>query len=131
MSETRVIREKTKLDPEHPDFLPSIVVQDGKVYVGGIHVWKEQLSMKELAEYFPDEYQDVYKGEIICPLCKKIFNTADGRHLRAHCRLAHKPWYEEFGSLFDEFNDGRIKKEGFKPLLAKVRSTMSKEEVKV
>ena len=63
MSEVRVIRAETKLDRDHPDFLPGIVVKGSRVYVGGVHVFRDHLSMKEKKEYWPEEFTNKYRGE--------------------------------------------------------------------
>ncbi len=94
----RVIREAS---PE----LPSIVIQDNRLYVGGIHVFREQLSPEELREYFPEEYLQKYrKGEILCPVpgCSDEIKGHDKRSLVMHARQKHADWYEENRKLIYE-----------------------------
>ena len=87
----RVIREASP-------GLPSIKIQDGRLYVGGIHVFREQLSQEELREYFPKEYLEKYrKGEILCPVpgCSDEINGHDKRPLVMHARQKQPDWYEQ------------------------------------
>ena len=87
----RVIREASP-------GLPSIKIQDNRLYVGGIHVFREQLSPKELREYFPEEYLQKYrKGEILCPVpgCPDVIKGHDKRSVVMHARQKHPDWYEE------------------------------------
>ncbi len=94
----RVIREASP-------GLPSIKIQDGRLYVGGIHVFREQLSPEELREYFPEEYLQKYrKGEILCPVpgCSDEIKGHDKRPLVMHARQKHPDWYEENRKLISE-----------------------------
>ena len=94
----RVIQEAS---PE----LPSIKIQDNRLYVGGIHVFREQLSPEELREYFPEEYLQKYrKGEILCPVpgCSDEIQGHDKRSLVMHARQKHPDWYEENRKLISE-----------------------------
>lgn len=94
----RVVREAS---PE----LPSIKIQDNRLYVGGIHVFREQLSPEELREYFPEEYLQKYrKGEIFCPVpgCPDVIKGHDKRSVVMHARQKHAGWYEENRKLIFE-----------------------------
>ncbi len=94
----RVIREASP-------GLPSIKIQDGRLYVAGIHVFREQLSQEELREYFPKEYLEKYrKGEIFCPVpgCSDEIKGHDKRSLVMHARQKHPDWYEENRKLISE-----------------------------
>ncbi len=94
----RVIREASP-------GLPSIKIQDNRLYVGGIHVFREQLSPEELREYFPEEYLQKYrKGEILCPVpeCSDVIKGHDKRSLVMHARQKHPDWYEENRKLISE-----------------------------
>ena len=98
----RVIREASP-------GLPSIKIQDNRLYVGGIHVFREQLSPEELREYFPEEYLQKYrKGEILCPVpgCSDEIKGHDKRSLVMHTRQKHPDWYEENRKLISEARTG-------------------------
>ncbi len=85
--------------------LPSIKIQDNRLYVGGVHVFREQLSPEELREYFPEEYLQKYrKGEILCPVpgCPDEIKGHDKRSLVMHARQKHPDWYEENRKLISE-----------------------------
>ncbi len=124
MSSVRVIREQSG-SVENKNLIPSVIIQDNKVYVGGVHVFREQLSAGELREYFPEEYHEVYKGDVFCPKCDKLMTHADGNSLRGHCRMAHREWYIEHKAIFDEF---KVRKDGFKDLLIALRGVLEKKE---
>ena len=121
----RVVREGSG-SVDNKNRIPEVVIQDNKVYCDGIHVFREHLSMKELAEYFPEEYQDIYKGEIICPICEKRLQHANANTLRQHCRMGHAEWYDVHHPVFNLFNP---KEEGFKPLLEAIRKTTKDEPI--
>ncbi len=94
----RVIREASP-------GLPGIKIQDNRLYVGGIHVFREQLSPEELREYFPEEYLQKYRpGEILCPVpgCSDVIKKHDKRSLVMHARQKHLDWYEENRKLISE-----------------------------
>ncbi len=94
----RVIREASP-------GLPGIKIQDNRLYVGGIHVFREQLSRNELKEYFPEEYLQKYrKGEILCPVpgCSDEIKGHEKRSLVMHARQKHPDWYEENRKLISE-----------------------------
>jgi len=128
MSKIRIIREQTDLDKEDPNFLPSIVVKDTRVYVGGVHVFRDHLSLKELREYFPEEYTNKYRGEIECPICNKTLEHADGNTILQHCRRGHQEWYAIHGNIFTKHSP---KDEGFGPVMEAIKATLQKEEVEV
>ncbi len=117
MSEKRVIRKPDSLAFDHPDHLPGIVVQDRRVYVGGVHVFREHLSKEELIEYFPDEYLNIYGGDLACPMCKKVMAEANGNTLTNHLRINHKEWWDKNHEMFKGYD---YKKEGFGPILSKI-----------
>jgi len=117
MSERRIIRKPDKLSFEDPDHLPGIMVEDGRVYVGGVHVFREHLSKEELVEYFPDEYLNVYGGDLACPMCKKVLEEANGNTLTNHLRTVHREWYDQNHSMFKGYD---YKGRGFGPILSKI-----------
>jgi len=128
MPQTRDIRvvRKGSGSSENNDRIPEMVVQDNKLYCDGIETFREHLSMKELQEYFPNEYQDMWKGDIICPICEKRLSHANANTLRQHCRMGHKEWYEVHSPVFNLFDP---KTEGFKPLLEAMRKTNEGEPI--
>jgi len=94
-----------KADPEANPRVPSIKIQDGRLYVGEIHVFKEHLNEKELQEYFPEDYFQKYRaGEILCPVphCPEGIRRDDKRSLVMHARQKHPDWYEENRKLISE-----------------------------
>jgi len=85
--------------------LPSIVIKDNRLYVGGVHVFREHLSMDELKEYFPEEYLQKYgRGEILCPVpgCSDEIKGHDKRSLVMHSRQKHPDWYKKNRKLISE-----------------------------
>ncbi len=73
--------------------------------MGGIHVFREQLSPEQLREYFPEEYLQKYrKGEILFPVpgCSTEIKGNDKRSLVMHARQKHPDWYEENRKLVSE-----------------------------
>jgi len=125
MPEVRVIREGSG-SAENKNRIPAWYVKDNRLYVDGVHVFREHLNMKELQECFPDEYQDIYKGELMCPICEKRLQHANANTIRQHCRKAHAQWYDAHSPIFSLFDP---KTQGFKPLLQAIRESL-KEEVK-
>ncbi len=88
-----------------PPKIPRIEIQDGRLYVAGIHVFKEHLSEKELKEYFPEDYYQKYRaGELLCPVphCSEGIRKGDKRGLVMHTRQKHPDWYEENRKLISE-----------------------------
>lgn len=74
---------------------PQIVKdKDGKLYIEGIWVWKEQLTKEELRKYYPEDFKI-----ITCPLCDKEFDISEGRQPLNHFRLGHPDWWEQHKEL--------------------------------
>ena len=71
-------------------------VRDGRLYIDGIHVWKDQLSLVELKRYFPEDYAKMYGvKEEPCPICQKAVSTADPRIISGHILRSHKEWRDK------------------------------------
>ncbi len=97
----RVIQEaNSDVNPK----VPSIKIQDGRLYVGGVHVFREQLSPEELKEYFPEEYYQKYESKILCPVphCSEGIRRGDKRSLVMHARQKHPDWYAKNRKLISE-----------------------------
>ena len=77
---------------------PTIEIIDNRLYVAGIHVFREQLTPDELKKYFPEDYLRKYDpGKLPCPVpgCSASIRSDDKRSLVMHARQKHSDWYRQ------------------------------------